>query len=1019
MPSADKTFRDLELLNVKIDVWIDEEENEEIYKCIKLDPESDVTRAIEEAFLDSSKFKPIFIDEKGNENNPENAIQCIGGIHNPEKKNEWKRLFLAKYLRAKIMEDGTDDYTKYLDDLVIYLQRKLPYQSPQSDQDVILQHLYFQELSACGKSGLESLGFGVQAYDLVAEKKGTGNGSHFNFELYKLWARLNQGIGFLHSEQKMDAALAFNEVIREFEDNAKCLQADEKGLWRSLLYDQAVLSRAELQEDLQFSYHTILTLKKLGERKREKRLIKEALAYRDMGRLSEAEGKIKKLLDYNSKKHQDLVNEAFLQFENWKIGNDKKGLWSATLGLLFDYSLQKFQEFEKEKQNDIKNDVRYLVDRFIHYKNQSDLLDNKQDRTSYYQQVARFLEWLSDRHKKAKKQKTFFKEQIECLYKEIRNLLPGIYHRQEKMDGHQLIKLAEFDKYEYDRFTNSMEKFFWNINKVKGYDPEIKIRNFKIEHSEDEMKFLDELNDFEREKHWLYKFKELERNQRIESLKPTRAHCEGKNLLECFNIPIDSSAFDGILNCAEKTKNKDNYDLLEYLRTDFKPLVQRDYEMVMRRENERFLDYLKFRSKHPSVPSAEKSYHFLGLQRWNSQTPTLTLSQGGGYFIYQQDAKGQVVLGIAIDPGFDFVDNLFHMGFTLYDIDFILISHAHLDHMRDFEPIISSLLDLKKRTYGNIKKKIHVMMSLGVYHKLEHVITNTTLREYLADTYIIDIDKKIEKEYLPPFRFKKDTMDDRSRKFVSVLDNEDSICEIEITPTKAYHNDYSEESDSFGYIIRFMDGDWKKPLFSFGYTGDTKWHKSIPGQYSSCDVICIHLGALIESEKEKDGKDRFSYYMGSQCEALIEKKGHPYLFGLLRFLKQIKETKNQNKLILISEFGEELKGGIRIDLIHRLNHILEDQDRVCLPVDIGLNLILAKKKNGSESGEIKTPNLVWCFGCERFVKAGKIGYKHFGYGRDEALFYFCETCLKSKPQNVIQDKMCSICDKGIPLQKAE
>ena len=90
------------------------------------------------------------------------------------------------------------------------------------------------------------------------------------------------------------------------------------------------------------------------------------------------------------------------------------------------------------------------------------------------------------------------------------------------------------------------------------------------------------------------------------------------------------------------------------------------------------------------------------------------------------------------------------------------------------------------------------MMSLGVYHKLEHVITNTTLREYLADTYIIDIDKKIEKEYLPPFRFKKDTMDDRSRKFVSVLDNEDSICEIEITPTKAYHNDYSEESDSFG-----------------------------------------------------------------------------------------------------------------------------------------------------------------------------------------------------------------------------
>jgi len=1033
MPTGDKTFKDLELLNVKIDVWIDEEEYKEIYEHITVDIKSNVKTAIEDAFHNSSKFKSIFVGENGKDKNPQNAIQN-NYINNAEEGDKWKPLFFSKYLRAKIQENGTDAYTKCLDELVTFLQRMLPYQSPQSDQQVILQHLYYQELSACGKPGLESLGFAVQANELITKKEGTGRASHFSFELYKLWAKLNQGIGFLHSEQKMNAALAFNEVIREFRNWARCLQADEKGFWQSLLYDQAVLSRAELQEDLQFSYHTILTLKKLGERKREKKLIKEALAFRDMGRLQDAKRKIRILLSLrNDETNPVSIEEIFKGFENWKV--KKNSIRYGTLGLLFDYYLLELEirqndlqksKREKGEYEKFKNDLQYLNKMILGHKEK--IIEIKTERVSYYRQIARFLKWLSECYKETKD--GIYLSQIKDLYEEIKSyLLP---HKESKHGLKYEVKLEDFDQYDYDKYTESLEKFYRNLTSAGMND-----------YIEDERKFLHALNEYERCRFLLYRFKELERDQRLKILENNldRGKCE--NSLRCFYDGKDRAAFEGLLKCSEKKslvfcpcqlfskylKSSGTHPVSQDRYASLSNLESYEYEKIMERENDHFLDRLRYRSRHPTYSknndSTKMSYHFVGLQRWNSQTPTLTLSQGGGYLLYAQDGQGKVILGIAIDPGFDFVDNLIRMGFTLKDIDFILLSHAHLDHIRDFEPIVSSLLDLKKREFGSTKK-IHAMMTLGVYRHLEHVITNATLREFLADTYIIDIDKEIDQGNRSNFFMFKRLSRGSENEFRSIIPEKDDEIRnrcIEIEPTRAYHNDYSERSDSFGYIIKFYDD--QNLIFSFGYTADSKWKSDIPDQYKDSDVICIHLGALIESELHT-----FEDYdkSGQHCDELIEKKGHPYLFGLLRFLKSIKKNKeNKNKLVLISEFGEEMKGGIRIDFIRRLNQLIRDNEsneikRLCLPVDIGLNIILARQyeKQADKQTLWETePYRVWCYGCDNFVNYHQIQYRHFGYGGDEALFYFCKTCLKSKPENTLQDKMRSICEHGIPLQKAE
>lgn len=1060
---ADPKFHDLELLNINIDIWIDDEDYKKVYKSIQLNSESLIDRRIKNFSRDSDIFPPSFKIGK----NPEQAIQHIKNHNNEvlisgKANNNWKPLFFAKYLRAKIQENGTDNYTKHLGDLVIYLQRKLPYQSPKKDEEeeLILQHLYFQELSACGMPGLESLGFALQAYNLVKDKKDTKDGSHYSFELYKLWAKYNQGIGYVHSGQKMEAADAFNEIIRGFLKENSCLRFDgAKKCWQSLLCDQAVLFKAELLEDLQFSYHTVQSLGKLDGRKKENSLIKKALAYRDMGRLKEAKKKIQELL---SRADAKRIKKIFEAVESWEIGK-KKNIKSKTLGLLFDYYLLEFEE----KKDVAHNDISSFIQQFKKHKDA--FIRSKTERVSYYQQVARFLKWLSGKHyeeiNKKSKNKFYF-EKIKELYEHLENfLLPGKLNTQEYS-----VRLKDFDKYDYDRYTDSMEKFFKNLTDSDSSDYKKDEKDFLDKLKKDEKYLLLTLNEYEKERSFLFKFKELERKQRINRLKNGlhEENCEKQR--KCFRQnPDNSIAFDGVLEClktstsSEKnktTKDKKNTDTRgsEHPDIRFGPLIDNDYETIMERENSRFLDYLAYKSRHPiyypKEGTIEKSYHFMGLQRWNSQTPTLTLSQGGGYLLYEQDKHGKVALGIAIDPGFDFVDNLFHMGFTLNDIDFILLSHAHLDHIRDFEPIISSLLDLKKRK-NDSHKKIHAMMTWGVYKQLEHVITNPTLREFLADTYIVDIDKDLQLEEPPkPFSFLKDPESPNNKNiFVSITQDDDSRKKyIEICPTQAYHNDYSEKSDSYGYIINFYDDNdaENKQAFSFGYTGDTKWHDGkfrqdgIPGiyeQYEKCNAVCIHLGALIESEKPE--KANFSYYNGQHCEELIEKKRHLYLFGLLRYLKKIQESGYENKLLLISEFGEELKGGIRIDFIRRLNDLFKiirtatekdpmegearDQSPVCLPVDIGLNVILAwswcDKKEKPESKEEwggSPPYKVWCYGCEKFVDAKKIRYRHFGYGNnDEALFYFCKVCLKSKPENAIQDRMRLICESGVSLEKAD
>ena len=84
------------------------------------------------------------------------------------------------------------------------------------------------------------------------------------------------------------------------------------------------------------------------------------------------------------------------------------------------------------------------------------------------------------------------------------------------------------------------------------------------------------------------------------------------------------------------------------------------------------------------------------LRQWNSHTPLLASadgkdSRGGGYFL-QWAGKG-----IVVDPGMDFLRNFRQAGLAFRDIDAVILTHNHWDHVADVIPLLTLLFEYNDR----------------------------------------------------------------------------------------------------------------------------------------------------------------------------------------------------------------------------------------------------------------------------------------------------------------------------------
>lgn len=414
------------------------------------------------------------------------------------------------------------------------------------------------------------------------------------------------------------------------------------------------------------------------------------------------------------------------------------------------------------------------------------------------------------------------------------------------------------------------------------------------------------------------------------------------------------------------------------------------------------------------------------LRRWNSFTPALASSvnpsKGGGYFLYSQFKNDSY--GIVIDPGYDFLENLFSQGYRIGDIDAVIVSHAHPDHTDNLPSILSLFHELNGRLgkYYYSKKlnkqqfnkqqfnkqHIKLIISQGVFDQYYKLIKPS--EESLKDIIVVQPgNERVHEQYL-----------------VHEFDDNYSI---EIEPFATSHGDLIRQWESMGFIINIKKN--KETTRTIGYTSDAHWKLDFFKKFKDCHIICAHLGSIVDILGEKGFCSLCGDY--DKCEKDPERKenckekrfvngnpttkkllkqaqeqNHLYLSGLTMFFDELlpngKNKNNNMELAIISEFGEELKEGIRMDLFHKFDDwFIERSDgkSKCFPGDIGLEIDLL---NGN----------ILCCCCQTFKVKNRIS--PIAYGKDEAIFFICEECKSVLSPYQIEEKLKDYYENGRHLE---
>jgi len=116
---------------------------------------------------------------------------------------------------------------------------------------------------------------------------------------------------------------------------------------------------------------------------------------------------------------------------------------------------------------------------------------------------------------------------------------------------------------------------------------------------------------------------------------------------------------------------------------------------VRKSQIHRFLMEVEAESQLPCDPS-EAAIEFICMRRYSSAFPLLPRPSafralGGGYFARLHAPGEEKPFGVVVDPGVDFVENLYRTGYSLGDIDMIVITHDHVDHLGGLDPLLSLL----------------------------------------------------------------------------------------------------------------------------------------------------------------------------------------------------------------------------------------------------------------------------------------------------------------------------------------
>ena len=298
-------------------------------------------------------------------------------------------------------------------------------------------------------------------------------------------------------------------------------------------------------------------------------------------------------------------------------------------------------------------------------------------------------------------------------------------------------------------------------------------------------------------------------------------------------------------------------------------------------------------------------------RRWNSWTPNqpvkeesrvLNYKTGGGYFF--SDGK----TNIAIDPGYGYLDMLFKHGLTVMDLDAIIITHDHPDHLAEAQNILGLRYNYSKQC-GELEfycnpSSYYILSGFTLYYG-----------ELLKGGQAIPL--------FPDSRIKigdviVDTVGMFHHEIYDYLDKKKK---------KKINGSVRGRSKALGLKFTFKDQDMRE--LTFVVPGDTSFPKDAENCkklltfYGSPDVAAIHLGSL---------EEKWSNISVNASEIEYGENKHLGINGVIHFLHLLKP-----KLAVITEFGEELDANaMRFSIVELINQTLVGVDVKILPSDVNL-----------------------------------------------------------------------------------
>ncbi|MFW9972510.1 MAG: MBL fold metallo-hydrolase, partial [Candidatus Odinarchaeota archaeon] len=267
-------------------------------------------------------------------------------------------------------------------------------------------------------------------------------------------------------------------------------------------------------------------------------------------------------------------------------------------------------------------------------------------------------------------------------------------------------------------------------------------------------------------------------------------------------------------------------------------------------ENENKLYKKKDRT---SEKSDNKLYVF---KRFSSHYPSIGKKKsalGGGFYLRW---KGK---GIVVDPGYNFLQQFVGNGFGIWDIDCILVTHAHDDHTADIERIISYLNKSNKKNGEN--KTIPILGSMGVKKKYSYLKNNITV-----------LKKNDENCY-------------DSNSILNGLG-----IEVKIRTFDAFHHEkpinFKKNGTSVGIGITCMNHG--SSITRIVFTGDTRYNSLLNEQYLSIEpnYMILNIGNIESVEYEYD-------------------KNHLGIFGATQIINNLTNNGIIPKLFVLDECGYE------------------------------------------------------------------------------------------------------------------